>query len=75
MAIAFLMSELNDDVVAMSEEFGFAHKSMTKHQDLIKALETELNLIHGRRGMAWLTDGVECEVLRVGETWLKGVCT
>ncbi|WP_181154433.1 hypothetical protein [Nostoc sp. 'Peltigera membranacea cyanobiont' N6] len=46
------MSELNDDVVAMSEEFSFAHKSMTKHQDLIKALETELNLNHGRRGTA-----------------------
>ncbi|WP_302480960.1 hypothetical protein [Nostoc sp. TCL240-02] len=38
------MSELNDDVVAMSEEFSFAHKSMTKHQDLIKALETEVRI-------------------------------
>ncbi|MBD2510099.1 hypothetical protein H6G91_22850 [Nostoc muscorum FACHB-395] len=45
---------------------------MTKHQDLIKPFETELDLNHGRRRTAWLTNNVECEVLRVGGTWLKG---
>lgn len=67
------MCELNDDdVVAMSKEFNFAHQPMTKYEDLIKALEGQLNFNHERRGTVWLTDGVECEVLRVGGGWLKG---
>ncbi|MBD2505160.1 KGK domain-containing protein [Anabaena azotica] len=67
------MCELNDDdVVAMDEALSFADKSMSKYQDLIKGLQEVLTGTYRQKRSSWLTDGVECEVLRVGEGWLKG---
>ena len=68
----FAMNEIDlndDDVISMDSEWNFIGVNLSRLSQLRTGLERAI----GRVAEKWLSEGVECELLRAGTPgWVKG---